>query len=99
MAILKLLGFDSVGVIRLVLAETVIIAVAGALIGIAFVAAVLLLGRPAISVEGYTIAPIMTQQVLLAGLVAGTALGYLGALVAARSGARLPIVQALKEVD
>lgn len=99
MAILKLLGFDSTGVIRLVLAETLLTALLGAQLGLALAALALALGRPSISVEGYTITPVMTRQVLLAGVVAGAVLGYLGALFAARSGARLPIVQALKEVD
>lgn len=99
MAVLKLLGFDSDGVVRLVLVETLITALLGASAGLALAVVVLVVVHPAISIEGYTITPVMTQQVLLLGLAAGGLMGYLGALWPARSAARLPIVQALKEVD
>ena len=99
MAVLKLLGFDSDGVVRLVLAETFATAMLGALLGLGLALLVLTIGQPAISSEGYTITPVMTRQVLLLGLGAGALLGYCGTLLPARIAARMPIVQALKEVD
>lgn len=99
MAVLKLLGFDSEGVVRLIVVETLLTAVLGAGAGLALAALVLTVAHPAISIEGYTITPVMTQQVLCLGLAAGVLMGYFGALWPARVAARLPIVQALKEVD
>jgi putative ABC transport system permease protein len=99
MALLKLIGFDSDGVVRLVMYETLLTAVAGAVCGLLVAVLTLLLAKPSISVEGYTIAPALTPQVLWLGLAAGAVMGYAGAIIAARSAARMPIVQALKEVD
>ncbi len=77
---LKLLGFDSEGVVRLIVVETLLTAVLGAGAGLALAALVLTVAHPAISIEGYTITPVMTQQVLCLGLAAGVLLGYFGAL-------------------
>jgi hypothetical protein len=55
--------------------------------------------RFVISVEGFSIVPYLSGEVVAAGLFAGLLLGALGAFMPATSGARLPIVQALKEVD
>lgn len=99
MAVLKLLGFDSDGVVRLVLVETVATALLGAALGLGLALLTLAVFEPAISSEGYTITPVMTLQVLALGMGAGALLGYCGAVLPARSAARMPIVQALKEVD
>jgi putative ABC transport system permease protein len=99
MAVLKLLGFDSDGVVRLVLFETVATALLGAVLGLGLALLTLAIAHPSISSEGYTITPVMTRQVLGLGFGAGALLGYCGALLPARAAARMPIVQALKEVD
>jgi putative ABC transport system permease protein len=99
MAVLKLLGFDSNGAAQLVLAEAMLVSTAGALAGAGL--AWLLINRSGIvvSVEGFTIAPMLTPEVVALGASAGLLLGALGAFLPAMSGARLPIVQALREVD
>jgi putative ABC transport system permease protein len=99
MAIMKLLGFDSESTARLVLVEAVVASALAALCGAGL--AWLAIGRSGfvISVEGFSIVPYLSGEVVTAGLCAGILLGAVGAFLPASGGARLPIVQALKEVD
>lgn len=99
MAILKTLGFRRARVVRLVLAEALVVSVAAAAVGCGIAALILNTGRLSISVEGYTIAPHLSVQIAALSLLAGALLGLVGAYFSARRGARLPIVTALREVD
>lgn len=99
MAILKTLGFRRARVVRLVLAETLVVSIAAAAIGCGVAALILNTGRHSISVEGYTIAPHLSLQIAALSLLAGALLGLAGAYFSARRGARLAIVAALREVD
>lgn len=99
MAILKILGFRRARVVRLILAETVVLSVVAAAAGCAVAALVLGTGRFTISVEGYTITPRVSAVIGGVSVLAGVVLGLLGAYVAARAGARMPIITALREVD
>jgi ABC-type antimicrobial peptide transport system permease subunit len=99
MAVLKLLGFDSGGAAQLVVVEAMLTSTLAAAGGA--VLAWLIIGRSGvvISVEGFTIAPTLSPEVMALATCAGLLLGALGAWWPALSGARLPIVQALREVD
>ena len=99
MAVLRTLGYRRGRVVRLVLAESVLVALLAAAIGCASAVLVSRLGGFAISVEGYTITPHLSTQIALLSLAAGGFLGLLGAYLPARAGARRPIVAALREVD
>jgi ABC-type antimicrobial peptide transport system permease subunit len=99
MAIMKLLGFDSERTTRLVLVEAVIASTLAALFGAGLAWLVIARSGFVISVEGFSIVPHLGSEVLAAALFAGILLGALGAFFPATNGARLPIVQALKEVD
>lgn len=99
MAILKLIGFTSDGVIRLVMIEAVVVALLGALVGLGLAAAVLSGGHYTVAIEGFSIVPVLGQEVVLYALAAGAMLGLIGAYLPATQGARLPIVGAMREVD
>jgi putative ABC transport system permease protein len=99
MAILKLVGFRSERVASLALGEAVVIALLGAAIGVACAALVLSAGGFTISIEGFTITPEVTPQIIALGLGLGALLGYAGAYVPSRGGSRRPIISAMREVD
>lgn len=99
MAILKLMGFRSEGVAQLVLMEAVIVAFLGAGIGLGLAALALSGGRFSIAIEGFSIIPVLDQNIALEALGAGALLGLLGAYWPSLRGARLPIVLAMREVD
>lgn len=98
-AVMKTLGFRRGRVVRLVLAESLAVAVVASILGCGLALAILDTGRFSISVEGYTIVPHLSAQVCLLALLAGAVLGVVGAYLPARRAARLPIVTALREVD
>jgi putative ABC transport system permease protein len=99
MAILKLVGFRSERVAALVLGEAVLVALLGAALGAGLAWLVLGLGSFAISIEGFTITPRISPQIVLTALIAGTLLGYAGAYIPTRGGSRRPIIAAMREVD
>ena len=99
MAIMKLLGFDSDGVQRMVLTEAVITGFFASLLGLALAWAVVTFGGFVISVEGFSITPHLSQRIALLALGAGLLLGYLGAYLPALGGSRMPIRRAIGEVD
>ncbi|MEO2090065.1 MAG: ABC transporter permease [Gemmataceae bacterium] len=99
MAIMKTLGFRRGRVVRLILAESMLVSVAAAALGCGAAAVVLYTGRFSISVEGYTIAPHLSLEVCGLAILAGAVLGFAGSYLPARRGAGLPVVTALREVD
>jgi putative ABC transport system permease protein len=99
MAILKLMGFDSYGATRLVISEAVIASTVAAALGVLLAFLVVNGSGVAISIEGFSIVPQLSTDVVIWAIGLGALLGLLGAWWPARSGARLPIVQALREVD
>lgn len=98
-AIMKTLGFRRGRVVRLIVAEAILIALLASVLGCGLAALVLRTGGFAISIEGYTIVPHLSLQVALFALTAGGVLGLVGAYVPARHAARMPTVAALKGVD
>jgi putative ABC transport system permease protein len=99
MAIMKLLGFDSEATARLVLVEAMLTSAVAALCGASLAWLIIARSGVVISIEGFTVAPTLTPEVVALATCAGVLLGALGAFFPASSGARLPIVQALREVD
>ena len=99
MAILKLVGFRSERVAGMVLTEAVLVAVLGALIGVAIATAMLTFGGFNISIEGFTIVPRITPQIAVLALGTGALLGYVGAYIPGTGGAKRPIIGAMREVD
>jgi putative ABC transport system permease protein len=99
MAILKLVGFRSERVARMVLTEAVLVSILGALFGVAAAAALLTFGGFNISIEGFTIVPRITPQIAGLALGVGALLGYVGAYLPSTGGAKRPIIGAMREVD
>jgi putative ABC transport system permease protein len=99
MAVLKLLGFASDSAAQLVLVEAMLTSTVAAICGAGLAWLLITRSGVVISIEGFTIAPTLSPEVLGLATFAGLLLGALGAFWPALSGARLPIVQALREVD
>jgi len=99
MAILKLVGFRSERVAGMMLTEAVLISILGALVGVGLAALMLSLGSFKISIEGFTIVPRITPQIVAIALAVGALLGYLGAYIPSVGGAKRPIIGAMREVD
>ncbi|HYA34185.1 MAG TPA: FtsX-like permease family protein [Candidatus Binataceae bacterium] len=97
-AVMRSMGFPSPVILRLLLAESLIIGLAGGLLGCAgayFALKVLTVGLPAIG--GLSLVR-MPALVLLETLVAAAVIGILSALAPARAAARQNIVDALRMV-
>jgi putative ABC transport system permease protein len=99
MAILKLVGFRSERVANMVLTEAVLVAVLGAVVGVALAWLLLTFGGFNISIEGFTITPTITPQIAGLALAVGAVLGYVGAYIPSTGGSRRPIIGAMREVD
>jgi len=99
MAILKLVGFRSDAVVRLVMLEAVVVSLLGGALGLGLAALVLGDGRYTVSIEGFSIVPVLGSEIVVYALAAGALLGLAGAYLPALQGARLPIVAAMREVD
>jgi len=98
-ALMKLLGFDSDMVIRLILTESAILGATAAVIGIGVAWLVVDLGHLSISVEGFTMYPTLTWQIAAGALVIGLILTTAGAYFPARGCSKRSIVDALRGVD
>jgi putative ABC transport system permease protein len=98
-ALLRTRGFTRGLVVRLILAESLLGAALAALVGLGAAALVLSMGRFSISIEGYTITPHLAGGIAALALLAGAALGLLGAILPAVRAVRVPIVPALREVN
>jgi putative ABC transport system permease protein len=99
MALLRTRGMKPAMVVRLILYESAMGATLAAVLGVAVAALVLAIGRFSIGVEGYTIVPHLSAGIVALALLAGMVLGLAGAILPAVRGTRLPIVQALREVN
>jgi ABC-type antimicrobial peptide transport system permease subunit len=99
MALLKLVGFDSDGLVRMILAESALSGMLASTIAVLIAAVLTATLRLGISVEGYTMRPEMSTEVVITSLLAGLLLSLLGAWLPSAGVARRPIVTALKGVD
>ncbi len=98
-AVMKLLGFDSMFVTRLLLIETALLGLGAALTGVLVAWLVVQLGHVSISVEGFTMYPGLTGRIVIAAMVTGLILSTVAAFLPARGCSRRSIVEALRGVD
>ena len=96
---MKLLGFDSMFVTRLLLIETALLGLGAALTGVLVAWLVVQLGHVSISVEGFTMYPGLTGRIVIAAMVTGLILSTVAAFLPARGCSRRSIVEALRGVD
>lgn len=98
-AVMKLLGFDSRLVARLILAESALLGLTAAIAGVGIAWLTVELGHVAISVEGFTMYPTLTWRIALGALAVGLILTTVATYFPALGNARRPIVDALRGVD
>ena len=98
-AVMKLLGFDSIQVGDLVILEAGLLGVIASALGVGGAGLVFHLGNFNISVEGFTVQPELPVDLLVIAAGGGVLLSLLGAWLPARTAAKRPIVLALKGVD
>jgi len=97
-AILQTLGYRSFLIARLVVAEGLVLSLAGGLAGLAGALAVLRAGQFSLSNEGFSIGVGLGPEVWLTGLLASLALGVLASLFPAWQAARQEIAGAFRAV-
>jgi putative ABC transport system permease protein len=97
-ALLRTRGFTPGQALRLICWESAVQSLLAAAVGVAVAAVALASGRLAISVEGFTITPYLSPQIVVLALLAGAGLGLVGALWPARQATQRAIVSALREV-
>ncbi|MCI0459228.1 MAG: FtsX-like permease family protein [Gemmataceae bacterium] len=97
-AVLQTLGFSPRRLFALVLAEGLVVSLAGGLPGVGLALGVLAWSAPAIGAEGVTIAFAASPGLALTGLAVTAAVGVLAGLVPAWQAARAEIVQSLRYV-
>lgn len=98
-AIMKLMGYESGMVLKMLTSESALTGLAASVSGVLAAWAILGAGNFSISVEGFTLYPRLPLSTAISAVVIGTALCSAGAWVSARRAAARPIVAALKEVD
>lgn len=98
-AVMKLLGYDSLQVGDLVIFEAGLLGVGASALGVGAAGMLFRLGNYNISVEGFTVQPELPVDLLLIAGGCGVLLSLLGAWLPARRAAQRPIVLALKGVD
>jgi putative ABC transport system permease protein len=97
-AVLQTLGFSGPRIFGLVLTESLLVSLAGGLVGVVPALAVLEWGRLAVGTEGVTIAFLPSFSLALTGLGVSLGVGMLAGLVPAGQAARAAIVTSLRQV-
>jgi putative ABC transport system permease protein len=97
-AVLQTLGFSPRRLFVLVLAEGLLVSLAGGLLGVGLAVGVLAWKAPAIGAEGVTIPFAASPGLALTGLAVTAVVGVLAGLVPAWQAARAEIVQSLRYV-
>jgi putative ABC transport system permease protein len=97
-AVLQTIGFSGPRVFRLVLAESVILGLAGGVIGVASAMLALKVSRLAVGAEAVTVAFTPSTDLALQGMVVALAAGFLAGIPPALHAARTEIVPALRQV-
>lgn len=96
LAVLAVLGYGPAATAVLVLAEGLLLGLAGGLVGIAGAAATLHLGGFSLTAEGLSVVFAPDAALLATALAATLALGLLAAAVPAWQAARIPVLTALR---
>jgi putative ABC transport system permease protein len=97
-AVLQTLGFSGPLLFRLVLAESLVVSLAGGLLGVGLALATLAWSGLAVGAEGVTIAFTPSAGLAVTGLAVTAAVGALAGLVPACQAARAEIVASLRHV-
>jgi len=95
-AVLQTLGFTARRIFGLVVSESVLVSLAGGVLGVALATAGLAFGGLAVGTEGVTIAFTPSWRLALIGLAVALSVGVLAGLVPAWQAARAEIVAALR---
>lgn len=98
-AILKTLGFRRPQILHLVISEAAVSSLLGGALGSGLAWLAINRSNLSLSVEGFTISPYVSPQLVLWAVVLAGALGTVAAVLPAFRASRLKIVQALREVD
>jgi len=96
-ALLQTLGFSGQRIFALVLAETLLVSLAGGLVGVGLAVGFLAVSGMAIGTEGVTIAFLPSWTLLTTGLIVSAAVGLVAGLVPAWQAGRAEIVTALRQ--
>lgn len=97
-AVLQTLGFRSHQLLFLVMAESLLLSLLGGLLGTGLAAAALQYGNLGLGAEGVQISFLLSPVVILAGLAASAATGFLAGLLPAAQASFAPIVDSLRKV-
>jgi putative ABC transport system permease protein len=97
-AVLQTLGFSGPRIFALVMTETVLVSLAGGVVGVGLALGILGWSHPTVSTEGVTIAFTPSVQLVTTGLLVALAAGVLAGLVPATRAARAEIVASLRAV-
>lgn len=98
-AILKIVGFRRPQVLRLMLSEALVCGLAGGILGGAFAWGLLAVTHFELSVEGFSFAPSLSAGLLGEALLLSALLATAAGFLPARRVARMPVAEALREVD
>lgn len=96
-AVLQTLGLRPMRVFRIVLSESLLMCVAGGLLGTAIALCVLMFSGMAVGAEGVTIAFRPSTQLALAGALTSVGVGMFAGLIPGWQAARTEIVEALRD--
>lgn len=97
-AVLQTLGFRSRQLLFLVLSESLLLSLAGGVLGTAIATAVLTYGNLGLGAEGVQVSFLLSPIVVVLGLAASMATGFLAGLLPAIQAAYAPIVNSLRKV-
>lgn len=97
-AVLQTLGFSGPLIFRLVIAESMLVGIAGGIVGVGAAIAVLYWSGLAVGTEGVSIAFTPTPGLALSGLAVSLLVGIVAGLVPALQAARAEIVASLRAV-
>ena len=96
-AVLQTIGFSGPRVFRLVMAESILLSLAGGAIGVAFAIVLLALSGLSVGAEAVTIAFTPSFRLAATGMVVALAAGLLAGVAPALRAARTEIVPALRQ--
>lgn len=95
-AVLQTLGFTGPQLFGMIVAESVLLATVGGVLGTGLAAAALEFGNLSLGAEGVQVSFMLSWQVLVAGLAASVLTGLLAGVVPALQSSRAPITDSLR---
>ncbi len=98
-AIMKLIGFESDHICKLLLTESAILGFFASFLGVFSAWFVIHVNKFSISVEGFTMYPKISGMIILSSFVTGVLLNIIGAYLAVRKAVAKPVVESLRSID